>query len=128
VLIDVMIALLRPTTERTWARHAVALAGPLVLIGLYLVAVWWRVGIGWSIEMWSGTIMLGMFGGLALSVLTSSGASAPHPATADRRAAPADFDEQLAGFRPSGIPDDRPNPRLDPALLDELRTPSRSGD
>jgi hypothetical protein len=128
LVVDVAIGGLRPGPERAWAQHAVALVGPLALIGSYLSVVEWRLTIRWSIELWSGTIVYGMLVGLVLSALM-----APPPSSVRRRSSgatyspgPAELDRAWEGYGtrpPGGAPD------FGRAVLDhDLARPGPSSD
>jgi hypothetical protein len=73
---DGLIAALRAGPGRTGALRAVATAVPLVQWALYFVAQQLDGGVAWSIEMWSGVIVMAMLSGLGLSVLMTTEAPA----------------------------------------------------
>lgn len=69
LLADVLIGRLRPSEDRPWAAYAVAAATSAALwlgfFGIYQVAY----GIGWTAELWTGSIVIATISALAASVL-----------------------------------------------------------
>jgi hypothetical protein len=68
---DVLIMELKPSAARPGALRLFAFAVPAVLIGLYFLAVARSEGIGWAIELWTGSIVFAGVTGLLLSVMVA---------------------------------------------------------
>ena len=67
---DVLLAVLRPSAQRTWAFRAFGIAVAVALAGFYLAAG--RIVYGqfyWSPELWAGAITVAAIAGFGLSVL-----------------------------------------------------------
>lgn len=70
LLADALIQWLRPTpTRRTYALRGVAFAIPALYYALYFVALALTAGIGWTIHLWAGAIIMAGSVGLLLSYL-----------------------------------------------------------
>jgi hypothetical protein len=69
VAVDALLAWLRPSTSEPVRFWAAATAVPLVTWSVYFATVALTTGMGWSVEMWSGSIMWAGLLGCALGVL-----------------------------------------------------------
>jgi hypothetical protein len=67
--IDVLIHLLRPAPNRLGALRVFAIAGPVLLWGVYFGLVHARFEVVWPVEVWVGTIMWSGIIGWGLSLL-----------------------------------------------------------
>jgi hypothetical protein len=66
---DVLLRLVRPSPARPLAFRTFAFVAPVVYYGLYFLAVWRARGLGWSIHLWVGSIVLAGAVGLLISYL-----------------------------------------------------------
>jgi Tol biopolymer transport system component len=67
---DLLLRYLKPSAARPGALHLFAFAMPAVFYGMYFVTLLLTTGIGWSIHLWLGSIVLaGMVGWLLSYVL-----------------------------------------------------------
>jgi WD40 repeat protein len=64
---DLLVWQLKPSAARRGALRLFAFAVPVVLFALYFLAISLRVGIGWSIHLWMGAIVLAGGVGLLMS-------------------------------------------------------------
>jgi hypothetical protein len=85
LVVDLLIARLRPSAARGGAFRALGATLPVVVWGGYFVALALTAGIGWAVELWSGAIVWASLSGLALSLLML-----PPPVPTGGGAAPAD--------------------------------------
>lgn len=67
VLADLLRAQLQPSAERRWALRAFAFLVPVVLFGVYFLALGAADGVSWSIHLWTGAILQAGVAGLLLS-------------------------------------------------------------
>jgi hypothetical protein len=75
-LADLLIASLRPSSERPW-RTATAAAGvPMLVYGAYFVALWVAGGTWWTIHLSGGSVVLAGVVGWLMAVL-GGGRSTP---------------------------------------------------
>ncbi len=76
---DVLVQVVRPSLRRIVALRAFALAFPACFYGFYFLAVQLTRGIGWSIHLWLGSVVVAGIVGLLLSYLMAppEGAEAP---------------------------------------------------
>jgi len=66
---DLLVRWLKPSVERSGALRLFALAVPIVYYALYYVALIVTQGLGWSVHIWTGSIVLSGIVGLLLSYL-----------------------------------------------------------
>jgi hypothetical protein len=66
---DLLIRWLKPTRERSGALRLFAFTVPVLYYVFYFAALMLTQGIGWSIHLWSGSIVLAGAVGLLLSYL-----------------------------------------------------------
>lgn len=83
VLTDLLLRALRPSSERPWTVWVLGAAAPLTVWPLWFGAVALSGGVGWSVELWTGTIMWTVIlgGTLALLVVPPWGAVTGMPLT-----------------------------------------------
>jgi hypothetical protein len=67
--VDGLLRLLGPLAGRRWRFWAAGALVPLVTWSAYFAAVAVTAGVGWSAELWTGTIAWACLLGLALSLL-----------------------------------------------------------
>jgi hypothetical protein len=67
--VDAIIAKLRPWPERPGAFRALAMLMPALLWSGYFAAFALTDGVGWTLEVASGTIVWAILSGLALSLV-----------------------------------------------------------
>jgi hypothetical protein len=67
LLADLLVQQLRPSAERVLAFRAVAAAVPMILYTLYFGMLALTSGIGWTIHLWAGAIVLAGVVGLLIS-------------------------------------------------------------
>jgi hypothetical protein len=79
VVVEILVAIVRPEPHRAAARHLIAGAVPGVLLLGHMASVAITDGVGFEAEFWTGTIVLASLAGLALDLLGDPG---PMPATA----------------------------------------------
>jgi hypothetical protein len=72
---DVLALLLKPGGDRIWATRAFAFVAPIVLWSIYVAAALLSIGVGWPVELWSGSILWAGILGFGLSVLIFQGGS-----------------------------------------------------
>ena len=70
---DVLVARLRPSVDRVLALRVFAFALPAVYWALYLGAVVWRMGSGWTVHELTGMVVMSGIVGLLLSFVFTSG-------------------------------------------------------
>jgi hypothetical protein len=80
VVTDLLLRWLRPLVQCPGAVRAVAAAGPVALWLPYFALVSLRYRLGWSLELWAGSVVLASLAGLALGC-------SPHRLRSCRRAA-----------------------------------------
>jgi hypothetical protein len=66
---DLLYVWLRPQQGRLWAYRIIALAVPAALWTIYFVWSIFFGGIGWSVELWTGSIVESALASLGLSIL-----------------------------------------------------------
>ena len=66
---DLLIGWLKPTMERPKALRSFAGAVPMIYYVLYYVVLMVTQGLGWSVHLWTGSIVLSGVLGLSLSYL-----------------------------------------------------------
>jgi hypothetical protein len=76
---DLLLWRLRPAADRPGALRLFALAVPIAFYTLYFIALLTTEGIGWSIHLWAGSIIMAGITGLLLSYLLVPPASADMP-------------------------------------------------
>lgn len=69
VIADVLVWRLKPSALRTFEFRIVAFAIPVVFYGLYFLDLLFTKGIGWSVNLWMGSIVIAGIIGLLLSYL-----------------------------------------------------------
>ncbi len=69
ILSDLMLAWLRPSSERVLATRAVAFAVPAVQYLLYMLAVMLWARVAWSVHLWTGAVVIAGGVGWLLSYL-----------------------------------------------------------
>ncbi|HEX5502978.1 MAG TPA: LpqB family beta-propeller domain-containing protein [Thermomicrobiales bacterium] len=69
VVADVLVWWLKPSAARPGALRRFAFAVPVVFYGLYYLAQWLTRGIGWTIHLWLGSMVMAGVAGLLLSYL-----------------------------------------------------------
>jgi hypothetical protein len=69
---DAMYKMMRPSPDRLWSVRIFALAVPIFLWSFYFGLVYINGGIGWSVEMWTGSIVKAALVSLSLSLLALS--------------------------------------------------------
>ena len=81
---DFLLRALRPSVERPTPLRLFAFAVPAMLYMLYFIALLLTVGIGWSIHLWVGVIILAGVIGLLLSYLVAPPAyPSAHPSSVE---------------------------------------------
>lgn len=71
LLADTLIAALRPSEARPWALRLLGCALPAAYFALYFATLQLTGGIGWSVHLWAGAIVLAGITGLLLSFVAS---------------------------------------------------------
>jgi hypothetical protein len=71
VVTDLLLGWLRPSAQRPAATRAVAAVVPAALWLPYFALVAMRYRLGWSLELWAGSVMLASMAGLALGLLAA---------------------------------------------------------
>jgi hypothetical protein len=74
---DLLVRWLKPSTERSGSLRWFAIAVPVLYYVFYYVAIIVTQGIGWSVHLWTGSIVLSGFVGLLLSYLLIPPTQAP---------------------------------------------------
>lgn len=69
LIVDTLIAALRPSAARVWAVRLVAFLLPLAFFACYLGGLALSGGLAWSMAMWSGATFLAAIVGLLISFL-----------------------------------------------------------
>lgn len=69
VVADGLVWWLKPSATRPGALRRFAFAVPVVFYGLYYLALWPTRGIGWTIHLWLGSVVMAGVVGLLLSYL-----------------------------------------------------------
>ncbi|MBH5319712.1 hypothetical protein I6N90_18095 [Paenibacillus sp. GSMTC-2017] len=69
---DVLYVLLRPYDGRIWAYRIVAAVVPIILWSLYFGWLHLTSGIGWEVELWTGSIVQSALASIAVSLLAFS--------------------------------------------------------
>ncbi len=69
ILSDLLLWWLKPSIERRGRFYLFAISVPVLLYALYFLALQRTQGIGWSIHLWLGALVLAGLGGLLVSFL-----------------------------------------------------------
>ena len=70
LIADILLWRLNPSAERRGRLSLFAFIVPVVLYGLYFLALQLTQGIGWTIHLWLGAIFMAGLMGLFVSFLT----------------------------------------------------------
>ena len=68
--VDALVLLLRPSPQRLWQYRAFAFLVPIIIWGGRFLTQQLSVGIGISLELWTGVTVMAALSGLVLSVLS----------------------------------------------------------
>jgi len=69
ILADLLLWWLKPSIQRRGQLYLFAISVPVLLYALYFLALQLTQGIGWSIQLWLGALVLAGLGGWLVSFL-----------------------------------------------------------
>jgi len=80
LLVDLLYLALKPTTERKVELRLFAFLAPVIIYGAYFLGLGLTAGIGWSVHLWTGSVVMAGIIGLLLSyILVLPAASSEQP-------------------------------------------------